>query len=309
MNFQVPEEPDNEDLFVTAPFSSSNALHAGLHDMESTLRCPICHDFFNVPVSIIKCHHSFCSLCIQKHVKEQKMGMNRCASCPVCRTSLPAGDETKFLIPNHTVEELVHKYSALRDNLASQLLSNGEEDSKKPASTTQDDEGEVEGGAEPKRRRTTRSSSTTLASADPQAAPSRESRQEAQERPQRRRTTHYNSLKKKDLVALCAQEGLLTNGTDVELKRRHEEFVKQFNANCDSRYPEPARKIAARVNQQEMTRKVRGDCKNVLCDLNILQTIVFSPFIIVAFTATSERNASRHGANGRAQGESKANGK
>lgn len=276
MNFNKSEEPDNEDMWKDPPFSPSNDLHSGLHDFESTLRCGICREFFTIPVSLLPCHHSFCSECIRGFIRKSKIGMKRCASCPTCRQELPSADESKFLIPNRTVETLVKKYSAvrsaLRDSLASQVVVTADEneqppvqqeeqvdgeedvDSKQPAVQEEEQKQQVE----PKRRRTTRSSTSSSAvSATSSTKPTPMSPQEVTQRLKKRPSTHYKALKKKDLVKLCADDGLATTGNERELQNRHYEFIKLYNAECDSYHPRTPEELAKQVMKRERDRKVR----------------------------------------------------
>ena len=268
MNFGIPGESDDDEyMWKSPPFSPSNALCSGLHDFESTLRCPICIQFLHIPVSLLPCHHAFCSECIRTNIKSKIKGMNRGASCPVCRVSV-SGDESKYLVPNRVVEQVIVKYKALRGNLKdslSQFTASG--DSADEDSTPKGSDQEEH---EPKRRRTTRFTSSVNRMTAPSAftttatktsSSSSPHQQAMQERLKTKRATHYSALKRKDLVALCAKEGLSTKGTDRELRARHEEFVKLYNAQCDSFHPQTHAELVREVTRREENRKVRAEIK------------------------------------------------
>ena len=171
MNFAILDDIDNEDMFITTPFDSSVPLHAGLNDFERTLRCDICQDFLNIPVSVVPCHHTFCSECIRNHIRECLRQVTRNVKCPSCREGM-TGNEQRDLIPNRSIEALVRKYKAvrndLRDALASQLTANDVRDDEEEESNDQggdeEEEPKQEDGErddEQPMRRTTRSTSAS----------------------------------------------------------------------------------------------------------------------------------------------------
>ncbi|KAF9265796.1 hypothetical protein L218DRAFT_859355 [Marasmius fiardii PR-910] len=51
----------------------------GLRSLDSALRCPICGELFDGPVTLL-CGHCFCSLCIRQTLNEKQ-------ACPTCRKS------------------------------------------------------------------------------------------------------------------------------------------------------------------------------------------------------------------------------
>jgi hypothetical protein len=258
---------DNEYLFVETPFSADVPLHSGLHDFEQTLRCTICHEFFQIPVSLLSCHHTFCSGCIRDFIKSSKKGMKRCADCPICRVKV-SGDESKYLIPNRTIETLVRQYKALRSDLSASLSlsivattnntseminSNQEEEEEVKQAATE--EHETADGEPAKRRRTSRSSLCDSSTVTTAAMPATQ-QQPQQQRLVRKTTTHYNALKRKDLIQLCQDAKLSTRGTDRELRARHEEYVKLYNAQCDSYHPMSESQMARAVMEREEKIKV-----------------------------------------------------
>ncbi|KAJ9051126.1 E3 ubiquitin-protein ligase traf7, variant 4 [Entomophthora muscae] len=73
-----------------------------------SLLCPICRDVFLEPLINQRCHHSFCTACIQKSLEIS-------ANCPLCRCQLKVSD----LHPNLALASLINEipvYCVNRDN-------------------------------------------------------------------------------------------------------------------------------------------------------------------------------------------------
>lgn len=75
---------------------------ASLVQVEQSLRCHVCKDFFNSPV-ITSCSHTFCSLCIRR-------ALNADGKCPLCR----ATDQESKLRGNWAIREAVDTFVASR---------------------------------------------------------------------------------------------------------------------------------------------------------------------------------------------------
>lgn len=52
-------------------------------DIQDELTCPICHEFYQSPVILEKCAHTFCEKCISDYEKSVK---NKIYMCPLCKT-------------------------------------------------------------------------------------------------------------------------------------------------------------------------------------------------------------------------------
>lgn len=75
---------------------------ASLMQVEQSLRCHVCKDFFNSPV-ITSCSHTFCSLCIRR-------ALNTDGKCPLCR----ATDQESKLRGNWAIREAVDTFVVSR---------------------------------------------------------------------------------------------------------------------------------------------------------------------------------------------------
>lgn len=76
---------------------------ASLAKLDATLRCPICGEHFQGPVSLNGCSHSFCSRCLYENLGETKR-------CPSCRAETDAGRIKK----NTQLEEVVEAWRQAR---------------------------------------------------------------------------------------------------------------------------------------------------------------------------------------------------
>ena len=213
--------------------SLDNKTGRSMYELDSSLICPICCDYFKIPVSLSSCQHSFCSECIRSHFKQQ-IKKNQKQECPNCRA--PASDTNSIannsIVPNVQVGRIVKAFLQAKPDLVQQLI---------PSSTT--------------------ASSTTTTT--------RSSARSGTERPtsvvgatatriqlQRRAPTRYYGLSKKQLQELCAKDKLPTNGSDEELKQRHADFCLMINAECDAEFPRGEDALRRELIERENTRKV-----------------------------------------------------
>ncbi|THV07989.1 hypothetical protein K435DRAFT_833278 [Dendrothele bispora CBS 962.96] len=91
-----------------------NTAAPGLRSLDTALRCPICSEFFEGPVTLI-CGHCFCSLCIRTFLGTKQ-------ECPTCRrTDVNEG----HLRVNPVMEETVLSWQNSRSFIL-QLLKVGE---------------------------------------------------------------------------------------------------------------------------------------------------------------------------------------
>ncbi|TDL13169.1 RING/U-box [Rickenella mellea] len=74
----------------------------GLRSLDHALRCNICGEFFDGPVTL-PCGHGFCSLCIREHMRQE-------SNCPMCRVSASESSLRK----NIAMEEAVAAWTPAR---------------------------------------------------------------------------------------------------------------------------------------------------------------------------------------------------
>ncbi|KAI1784142.1 hypothetical protein LXA43DRAFT_1043792 [Ganoderma leucocontextum] len=80
-----------------------DATIPGLRSFDDALRCGICRDFYDAPVSLT-CGHCFCSACIRSALPEQ-------ALCPTCRKQASESHLRRVV----AVESAVHAWKAARE--------------------------------------------------------------------------------------------------------------------------------------------------------------------------------------------------
>ena len=81
-------------------------------DLDESLRCQICSEFFVNPHNLTTCGHMFCSECIRKHF-DRTTNVHTYDTCPVCRTKA----ETKDMRPVRNVTEMIDKFKNVRSLL------------------------------------------------------------------------------------------------------------------------------------------------------------------------------------------------
>ncbi|KAG8627686.1 hypothetical protein KVT40_003559 [Elsinoe batatas] len=84
--------------------------------LENSLRCQVCKDFFNNPV-ITSCSHTFCSLCIRRCISSD-------GKCPTCRTS----DQASKLRQNWAIDDVVATFKAARPDAFKLAMERKEEE-------------------------------------------------------------------------------------------------------------------------------------------------------------------------------------
>lgn len=142
--------PKDDGYDVSDPTDWNGTPLSSLMEVEQSLRCHVCKDFFNSPM-ITSCAHTFCSLCIRR-------ALNTDGKCPLCRTM----DQESKLRGNYAIREACDAFVKARPamlELARQPAVSTATPPKRKA-----DEAPVGGGPARKRTRmSTRSSSTRAA--------------------------------------------------------------------------------------------------------------------------------------------------
>lgn len=102
---------------------NNNTVGHALRDLEEQLRCGICCNFFQSPVLVVPCSHTFCSLCVRSKFKANQNSTARKVSCPACNEGVDTSgvEFSKCLVPNRAVHNLVEQFRLLRQPLLSHL--------------------------------------------------------------------------------------------------------------------------------------------------------------------------------------------
>eukprot|EP00978_Attheya_sp_CCMP212_P016937 scaffold44779_cov38-Attheya_sp.AAC.1 len=282
------DEFDDEYVWTSPPLTATNPLHLGLRELEASLRCPICQDLFQIPVSFAKtCSHSFCSECIRTCLANGMKSLKRTAQCPVCRDEV-GPDWERAISSNRGLEECVRKYQAIRPLLLQTLVSQttptnqqppiaiqkkSDQDHAMTRSASEDNENDANENLqtmEPdgKRRRTSSrikqggvdskdsaSDTDKLLLSRERAPPRMVVAAVAAPKREKRRMPHFHGMRRKKLVELCHADGLSPSGTDVDLRARYTEFITLYNAECDSEFPRPVHQVASELHRRERARQ------------------------------------------------------
>lgn len=106
MDTRVAGPRTKDDAYeVSDPTDWQGTPLASLAQVEYSLRCHVCKDFYNSPM-ITSCCHTFCSLCIRR-------ALNTDGKCPLCR----ATDQESKLRGNFAIREAVHAFIGSRDTI------------------------------------------------------------------------------------------------------------------------------------------------------------------------------------------------
>jgi len=200
-----------------------SAIGSKLTILEQSLVCGICSEFFENP-HVLNCGHSFCSLCIRKHL-DRNFNVNTFNKCPMC----PEKAETSHLRVNRLLEGITANYRSVRDELLT-FVQNGT-----MISTTNNKEQQHS------------SSSSTGKVTDIKRLISQKVLHE------------FNTVPKmkKELIALCQSSTSVSISTDGgldDLKRKYRNFIALHNAQLGSGNPLTFAECVQEINRAERAR-------------------------------------------------------
>ena len=171
-------------------------------DLESQLRCDICKSIMDVPVSLSKCFHAFCSFCIRRYLE---LGVNG-SVCPCCR--VPASNTDIRLEPR--IAGIIEVLK--RENFRKKLRANLRNDTTCIQHISNNETF----------KRQTQLAILFATGGTPVG---------------RSVFPVYSKLKEKDIVNLCKSDGILNNAsthTHDSLVRCHKEFILHLQAAHDA---------------------------------------------------------------------------
>ena len=85
---------------------------SAIFDLQRTIRCPICLDYFTDPVSLTVCSHSFCKACLNSAFELRE-------TCPLCIIKITKQN----IISNYYLTNIIQNISNLVDYTISQSSS------------------------------------------------------------------------------------------------------------------------------------------------------------------------------------------
>lgn len=292
---------DDDELLPARYFNRENSFHLNLVCFDQSMRCKICKEFMNVPVSL-PCLHSFCSECVRSYFKRKLNSMKRgdihCPQCH-CKVKTPhSNDYEKAITPNKELEGMLDLYKQIRVPLKSSLVRLNELERERESAKNQIATEKSYQAVEKKRKE--RAPTAAHASSDDVVSSKRprrgggkkidytefneggskmkgdeegevitigetcqktnasnfaESTSIQESRPPKTKP-NYHIMKRKQLLELCRKENLSTTGSDMELKRRHEDWILLYNSECDSAHPRPVHELLKVLRAREAATKV-----------------------------------------------------
>ena len=200
-----------------------SAIGSKLTILEQSLVCGICSEFFENP-HVLNCGHSFCSLCIRKHL-DRNFNVNTFNKCPMC----PEKAETSHLRVNRLLEGITSNYRSVRDELLA-FVQNG---SMINTTTNLDS-----------------SSSSTGKTVGKVTDIKRLISQKV--------LHEFNTIPKmkKELIALCqsSSASISADGSLDDLKRKYRNFIALHNAQLGSATPLTFAECVQETNRAERAR-------------------------------------------------------
>jgi len=240
------------DVSKGGPSSEAGKVARNLQALESEYRCEICSSFFESPVSL-KCGHTFCSMCIDSHLRAKNGPMKN--NCPSCRKPASTNDtkpeSKKFRTTIELWKKARPKLLALLKEVA-QGDATGSRGGKKKrrragesgrrASSDESEQEQVEDAEE--------GDSDVEVVDDPRAP---------QEATKRITKPMYNQLKDYQVRELLDKRSIPYSKKDDSREvmiRRHQAFVALHNMSVDGgRKPPKNSELAKQVMAEEKARK------------------------------------------------------
>lgn len=205
--------------------------------LQEGLLCPICQDFFCNP-QMLKCGHTYCSLCIQRHC-DSTLNRTNAGFCPSCREKSDPFDLRK----NVLIATLVDNYKAVRKDIFD-LLQNSINHKSAPSSET----------------------ATSSRSSGRVTSKQQSSGQQQRGHPISTRIAHFHlhgvpkeKVKKAiEDVTKHSHVKLRTDGDKDVLERRLRELVHLINAQVDAENALTLDETVAFINQQEKSKEMES---------------------------------------------------
>lgn len=246
-------------------------LRALFAQIGSMVKCPICHEFLDAPVSFSECVHVFCSACISSALRHR-------SECPVCRgnreasklTPVPILDKitTAFRqLPEDEVDKLLYEPAAKRARV--DVDDDDDEDD-----DDDDDCEEVDVGLSQRSQRVSCPSCGVLVRnlvdheveclgrGDKERERFAKANAEAQRQvPPAIPPFHFKQLRLKARRDLCRKYGLKDSGNEEQLEWRLTVYRDEFNANRLRTVPKSEEKMKRELQQQEAHRAAKPKVK------------------------------------------------
>lgn len=240
-NMVLEELDDDVDWPVDQPLGRKMDI------LQECLLCPICQDFFTNP-QMLKCGHTYCSLCIQRHC-DSTLNRTNPGYCPSCREKADPFDMRK----NTLIATVVEHYKNARKDIFDLLMQR----------TNVAEEVEVEEAA---------GSRTSRRLKDQHTSTSTQVNGNNRGHKITSKLTHFHlhglsKEKVKKIIEDVTKESkikLRVDGEKDALERRLRELVHLANAQIDAENPLTLDEAIQSINQQEKSKETETKRLKVL---------------------------------------------
>ncbi|GBC08116.1 hypothetical protein RclHR1_07910005 [Rhizophagus clarus] len=263
-----PTSPQHNTRQVDIDSDSDSDSDDELTKLELELKCPVCNDFYDLPMSS-KCQHTFCAGCAKFDCNNKTTGL----CCPICENSFTTFTQ---LCKNTLLEEIIKEYKTNRGlitNLyslgkqAKKRLSRGE--MKEPTIATKESESfmsisdcnsDFSSVVSPVEERT--KSKRTLEKSSFNMNDNEQKRRRIDGNDNKSSTKlfkkpkiAYSVMNDKKLRSLLKEEGLLTHGSKNEMAARHSYYINLYNSNVDATNPKSKGELLRQVKKWEKAQQ------------------------------------------------------
>ena len=235
--------------------------------LQECLLCPICQDFFTNP-QMLKCGHTYCSLCIQRHC-DSTLNRTNPGYCPSCREKADPFDMRK----NTLIATVVEHYKNARKDIFDLLIQQ-----KTTVVAVAEDDVEAATGS-------SRSSSRRVKDQPPPHIPVGSTHVNGNHRGHKitSKLTHFHlhglsKEKVKKIIEDVTKESkikLRVDGEKEALERRLRELVHLANAQIDAENPLTLDEAIQSINQQVKSKETETKRLKVLQMQGQVRIIVF----------------------------------
>ncbi|CAG8589716.1 922_t:CDS:2 [Ambispora leptoticha] len=111
MNIPITQNNDSSNNLLDMITDPTDFTKTNLQNFDSLSRCPICKDFYEIPV-LVDCGHSFCSLCIRRSIVASE------AVCPICHVAIKESQFRKNEVVERTASHVKTRPRYHRTRLA-----------------------------------------------------------------------------------------------------------------------------------------------------------------------------------------------
>ncbi|CAO3617848.1 unnamed protein product [Cunninghamella blakesleeana] len=221
-----------------------------LQTLDESLRCPICKEFFNTPMILSTCSHSFCAICIRRCLAAEQC-------CPKCRAP---GFESN-LHNNYDLDNIVNLEVKRSQSTIVTTMEKLQKSSRIKKNTEQTEDPNIATcpicqqkmpivviNQHVNRCLEGDSRIPPLPNDNPQSSIMATKKIDPGKKPPR---IVYDMYKEKDLRKALRELDLPDHGDRTQIVWRYKEYVALYNSNMDSGNPKDIKQLLKQLNASE----------------------------------------------------------